>query len=68
MEVALRSVEQALTPSIHPSDRLTEMPGGRFVASGLFRRDRPVELDADALDRRGQQIVVDVGQDGDPEA
>ena len=50
------------------SNSSLEVVGVRLVAAGLLCGDDPVEADAEPRVRGGEQVVVAVGQDAEPEA
>ena len=51
-----------------PVEHHAEVPLVRLVGADLLGGDDPVELDAESAVRRGEQVVVAVGQDAQPEA
>ena len=67
VEQALGHVEDALPRQADPLECDQEVALGGFVRPGLLGRDDPVELDAQTLVRRREQVVVAVGDDAEPE-
>jgi len=62
VEVALRRVQPAQSGHAFPGRE--EVIEGRLVRADLLGGDDELELDGEVAPRRGDQVVVDIGENG----